>query len=126
MLCNMSSHHVIRMSPTGTSQLRNMSTWLSSRPAQQMLQVRVLIGFSWFFFILLYYSYELCLQVCESLRPAVVELCHFMLENRLSIYSGTSFYRFLLVLFLFCSTIAMNYTYRFSKACTASLWSYVT
>ena len=44
MLCDMSSLHVIRMSPvrrtyvTGTSKLHNMSTWLSSRPAQNHRQ----------------------------------------------------------------------------------------
>ena len=31
-------------------------------------------------FILLYYSYELCVQVCESLCTVVVKLCHVMLK----------------------------------------------
>ena len=47
MLCNMSSLHVIRMSPvrrmyvTGTSKLRNMSTWLISRPAENRHKLKL-------------------------------------------------------------------------------------
>jgi hypothetical protein len=77
-------------------------------------------------FILLYYSYELCLQVCESLRPVVVELCYLMLEIGGANTTGTSFHRFPLVLVSFCSTIATNYAYEFAKACAWWLSSYVT
>ena len=40
--------------------------------------------------------------------------------------AGTSFYRFPLLLVLFCSTIATNYAYEFAKACAQWLLSYVT
>jgi len=40
--------------------------------------------------------------------------------------AGTSFYRFLLILFKFCSNIAMNNVYQFAKVCAPLLSKYVT
>ena len=44
------------------------------------LQVWFLLNFFSFFFSMIYYSYEICLQSSERLRAAVVKLCKFRLK----------------------------------------------
>ena len=78
--------------------------WLKSyiifglKLGEQCLQVRVFVRFLSFFFNLLYYSYEICLQNFKRIHAAVEEL-QIWVEIRWTMSTGASFCSFSLILF---------------------------
>ena len=78
-----------------------------------------------FFFILLYYSYEIRLQNFERLRPPDPKLHQIWYELGWRISTGTSFASFFLILFLICSTIATKCVCKSSRGCCLLIGSYI-
>ena len=107
-----------RLCPT----VREIDHFLLGNGVNNGYRCKVLLVSFHSFFILLYYSYEICLQNFKGLRPAVVELGH-RLEMWWAIATGTSSCSFFLILYSFCSSIAMKYAYDVSKGCAQPLES---
>jgi len=78
-----------------------------------------------YFFILLYYSYEMRLQKFEMLRPPDPKLHQIWHELRWRISTGTSFASFFFKFFLFCSTIATKCVCKSSRGCARPIRSYI-
>ena len=77
-----------------------------------------------FFFILFFYSYEICVQIIERLGQTVEKLQESLYEMGCVRATGTSFYLFSLIIFLFCSSIATKSECKLSKGCDKRLKCY--
>ena len=76
------------------------------------------------FFVMFYYSYEMCVRILGRLRPVVPKLWKFQQEMGCIISAGTNFQPFLLILFSLCFIIATKCVYKFSEGCAQSFRSY--
>ena len=99
--------------------------WFWLKIGWQWPQVRVFTRFSWF----LFHSRLLQLRNAHTkFRRAGCNGCGvtlILVENRVTMATGTSFHSFFLILFLFFPTIATECTYKISKGWVKRLWSYI-
>ena len=77
------------------------------------------------FFNLLYYSYEMRVQIFRRLPSTDPKLKSSLGEIGWTTATGMSFCSFFLILFLNCSTIATKCMYKYSEGCARRIRSYI-